>query len=94
MKRMGIKQEEIDALEVIIKCKDKDLIIRNPQVSRINMMGQQSLQITGDIEEAAPFTDEDVKMVAKQAGVSEEKARAVLTKTKGDLAEAIVSLQA
>lgn len=93
MKRMGIKQEEIEATEVIIKCADKDLVIRDPHVAKINMMGQESLQITGTIEEAAPFSEDDVNMVAKQAHVSAEKARAALTKTKGDLAEAIVSLQ-
>ena len=40
MKRMGIKQEEIDAELVIIKTADKDLVIKNPHVTKVNMMGQ------------------------------------------------------
>ena len=40
MKRLGIKQEEIDAEEVIIKTAGKSLVIKNPHVSRVNMMGQ------------------------------------------------------
>ena len=53
MKQLGMKQEEIPAEEVIIKCHDKELIIRNPSVQKVNMMGQESIQITGDIEERA-----------------------------------------
>ena len=95
MKKMGIKQEEIPANEVIIKCDDKDLIIRNPQVSMVNAMGQNTIQIIGDIEEvkAGKFTDDDVKTVAEQAGVSKEKAREALEKNDGDLAAAIMSFK-
>ena len=52
MKRLGIKQEEIDAELVIIKTADKDFVIKNPHVSKVNMMGQETFQITGDITEA------------------------------------------
>ena len=51
MKKLGMKQEEIDATEVIIKTPDKDIIIPNPQVMKVNMMGQDSLQITGEMIE-------------------------------------------
>ncbi len=95
MKKMGIKQEEIPATEVIIKTPEKDLIIRNPQVAKINAMGQETLQVIGDIEEivAQEFSEDDVKTVAEQAKVSKEKARAALEKTHGDLAQAILDLQ-
>ena len=95
MKKLGIKQEEIDATEVIIKCPDKDLIIRNPQVSKVNAMGQETIQIVGDIEErsAQKFTEDDVKTVAEQAKVPEAKAREVLEKNNGDLAKSILELQ-
>ena len=95
MKKLGIKQEEIEATEVIIKCPDKDLIIRNPQVSKVNAMGQETIQIVGDIEEvsAARFSEDDVKTVAEQAKVSEAKAREVLEKNNGDLAKSILELQ-
>ncbi len=95
MKKMGIKQEEIDATEVIIKCPDKDLIIRNPQVSKVNAMGQETIQVIGEIEElkSAKFTEEDIKTVAEQSKVSKEKAREVLEKNDGNLAKSILELQ-
>lgn len=95
MKKMGVKQTEIPAEEVIIKTKDKNLIIKNPSIIKVNMMGQESLQITGEIEEqeAEKFTEDDVKTVAEQAEVSKEKARESLEKTSGDLAEAILRLK-
>ena len=43
MKRLGIKQEEIDAEEVIIRTASKDLVIKNPQVSRVYMLGQVTI---------------------------------------------------
>ena len=95
MKKMGMKQEEIDATEVIIKTPSKDLVIRNPQVVKINAMGQESLQVTGDIEEVSTekFSEDDVKTVASQASVSEDAARAALEAADGDLAQAILELQ-
>lgn len=95
MKRIGLKQEEIPATEVIIKCPDKQLIIHNPHVSKVNALGQETLQVLGDIEELPleKFAEEDVKTVAAQAHVSEEKARHALETTNGDLAQAILSLQ-
>lgn len=97
MKQMGVKQEEIDAEEVVIKCSDKELIIRNPNVQKVNMMGQESLQITGDIEERnleenEKFTDDDVKIVIEQTNCSEKKAREFLEKNNGDIAKTILEL--
>jgi nascent polypeptide-associated complex subunit alpha len=94
MQRMGMRQEEIDATEVIIKTSDKNLIIKNPQVSKINMMGQETFQITGNIEEESQIKEDDIKTVAEQANVSEGEARKALEETDGDLAEAIMKLQA
>ena len=94
MKKLGIKQQVIEANEVIIKTKEgADLIVRNPEIIKMNMHGQESLQITGDIEELSKIKDEDIETVAEQAGVSKEKAREALEKCSGDLAEAILSLK-
>ncbi|HWG92338.1 MAG TPA: nascent polypeptide-associated complex protein [Candidatus Thermoplasmatota archaeon] len=44
-------------------------------------------------EPAGPlFSDEDVDLVASQAGVSKDKARKALEETKGETAEAILKL--
>ena len=48
MKRMGIQQVEIPANQVIIRCDNKEIIIHNPQVSNVNLMGQQT---TFDIDD-------------------------------------------
>ena len=98
MKRMGIKQEEIDdAEQVLIRCAEREIVINNPNVSKVNMMGQDTFQIAGEISErkietAAEISDEDVKTVMEQAGVSEEKAREAIDKAEGDLAKAIMDL--
>ncbi len=94
MKRMGIQQQDIEATEVIIKTPEKDLVIANPQVSKVNMMGQESLQIVGDIEERSleKFNDEDVKTVVEQTNCSEEEAKEALEKNGGDLAATIIDL--
>ncbi|MCH8329481.1 MAG: nascent polypeptide-associated complex protein [Nanoarchaeota archaeon] len=98
MKRMGIKQEEIDATEVIIKTSDKEIIINNPQVSKVNMMGQETFQISGQIEEHAlssepEINEEDIQTVMEQASVTEEQAKEAIEKNDNDLAKAIMALK-
>ena len=98
MKKMGMKMEDLpDALEVIIRFEDKELIIDNPSVSLMNVMGQETYQIEGkarevELEYEIEIPDEDVEMVASSAGVSLDKAREALEECKGDLAEAIMKL--
>lgn len=94
MKKMGIKQEAIEATQVIIKTTDKELIINNPQVLKVDMMGQESLQITGDIEERdiKKYTEEDVKTVMEKANCAEEKAIESLEKNDGNIAAAILGI--
>ncbi len=98
MRKMGIKQEEIDAELVIIKTHDKDLIIRNPQVSKVNMMGQETFQIVGSIEEAeidskAEVNDDDVATVMEQTNCTKAEAMEAIEECNGNLAEAILKLQ-
>jgi len=96
MKKMGIQQQEIPATEVIIKTEDKTLIITNPQVSKVNMMGQETFQITGEIhqqENTPEISEEDIKTVTEQTACSEEEAKQTLEETQGDLAEAIIKLK-
>src|SRR3989338_10366383 len=89
MKRLGMKQEEIEAEVVIIKTAGKDLIIRNPQVSRVNMMGQETFQVAGDVEEAeigakTEINDDDAATVAGQTNCSMEEARNALEESSGN----------
>ena len=98
MKKMGVAQVEIPATEVIIKQEDKELIIRNPQVSKVSMMGQETFQVVGEIEEReisteAEISEDDINTVAEQANVSKEEAEAAIKEASGDLAQAIMNLQ-
>lgn len=98
MKRMGIQQKEIDAEEVIIKTSDKEIVIANPQVSKVNMMGQETWQIVGSAEEREISTkpeinEDDIKTVMDQAECSKEEAIIAIEENEGDLASAILSLK-
>ena len=97
MQRMGIQQQEIDVEQVIIKCPEKDIIIDNPQVAKVNMMGQETFQIVGEIEEReiskeAEINEEDIATVMEKANVDKKTALTAIKKAKGDLAEAILEL--
>ena len=98
MKRLGIKQEEIDAELVIIKAHDKDLVIKNPHVSKVNMMGQETFQIVGDItevykEQKIDISEDDMLTVMGQTNCNREEAFEALKENNGNLAQAILKLQ-
>ncbi|MEM4244901.1 MAG: nascent polypeptide-associated complex protein [Candidatus Nanoarchaeia archaeon] len=94
MKKMGIKQEAVDATEVIIKTKDIEYVVRNPEVVKINMMGKDSFQVSGDIHEieVKKYTEEDVKTVMEKADCTEKEAIKALENNDGDIAAAILEL--
>jgi len=98
MRKLGLKQEDIDAIAVIIRCKNEDIIIRNPSVQKINMAGNISYQVSGDeekrtLEEEPEIQEEDIKTVMEQANVSKDAALKALKENNGDLAAAILSLK-
>lgn len=98
MKKLGIQQEEIDAKEVIIRLEDKEIVISNPSVTKVNMMGQDTYQVVGEESERnlssePEISEDDITTVAEQAGVSKEQALKALQEAKGDLAEAILKLK-
>lgn len=95
MKRLGMKQEDIPAKKVIIECSDKNIVIENPQVSKVNVMGQDTIQIVGDMKEElkSKFTEDDIKLVMEKTNKSYEECKNALEKTGGDLSEAILKLQ-
>ncbi len=95
MRRMGIKQEELDATQVIIKLQDKELVINEPSVSKVNMQGQETFQITGESREESrqAYSEDDVKMVIEKTNKPADAVREALEKSNGDIAEAILELQ-
>lgn len=97
MRKMGMQQTEIEANEVIIKCHDKEIVIENPQVSKVNMMGQETFQIVGnpierELTKEPEINQDDVKTVMDQANCDEETAKKAIQENKGDLAASIISI--
>ena len=98
MKKMGMKMEDLEGVrEVIIRFDEKELVIDNPSVSLMNVMGQETYQIEGNAREVEleydiEIPEEDIEMVANSANVSLDEAKAALEECKGDLAEAIMKL--
>lgn len=96
--KMGLDMTTMDNVEeVIIKTDKKELYLVKPQV--IEMKGKDSTifqVVAADIEEkqreVPSFKEEDVILVMQQASVSREKAIQALTESKGDMAQAILSL--
>lgn len=98
MKRMGIDQEQLQAEEVIIRLADRDLIITQPEVAKVNMMGQETYQIVGEVSEqlrdnSPSIDEEDIQTVMDQTGANEEEAIEAINQAEGDLAQAILSLK-
>ncbi|MFQ6011841.1 MAG: nascent polypeptide-associated complex protein [Nitrososphaerales archaeon] len=98
--RMGVNMQEMgDVEEVIIRKKDKDLVLKEASVAEITAKGMRVFQVSGEVVEiersdnAAPkFSDEDVLLVSQQANVSRERAQAALVDADGDLGKAILGL--
>lgn len=94
MKQFGIKNEEVDAIRVVIEGKAKNIVIENPSVTAVNMQGKKTYTVMGEEkEESKGPSKEDIEMVASQANASEEKAEAALKKNEGDIAAAILELK-
>jgi nascent polypeptide-associated complex subunit alpha len=97
MKRMGIKQDELEATQVIIKLKDKMLVFDSPEITKIDMSGNVSFQLAGEYEEKSldnkvEINDDDIKTVMDQTGSDYDEAKEAIEETNGDLAEAILKL--
>jgi nascent polypeptide-associated complex subunit alpha len=97
MRQFGIKSEELEAMKVIIETADgKRLVFDSPQVTAVDMKGQKTYTIVGEaVEEEGKLviSNEDIEMVAQQAGVPPSTAKKALEETNGDIAEAIASLK-
>lgn len=98
MRRMGLNMSPLEVDEVILKTKDKEIIIQDPEVAVLEVQGQKIFQITGgEISEKerkrkVSIPEEDIQLVAQQTGVSLDRAKAALEQTSGDLAQAILLL--
>ncbi len=98
MKQLGMKQEEINAESVIINLSNGErLVFDSPSVVKIDMMGQETFQITGSYSKEAQQvqytpSEEDIDLVIKETNSSRDEAINALKNTNGDIAEAILLL--
>jgi len=91
---MNVEQIE-DVQSIVIKTPKGNWVFDSAEVSAMTMQGATTYQVVGTprFEPAAvEIPKEDITMVASQANVSEEKAKAALIATNGDIAEAIMKL--
>ena len=97
LKKLMKDMEQIDAKRVIIEKEGSKLVIENPQITKLGVMGQETYQIVGhaeEVKEETPlFTDEDVTMIIEQTGADEETVKESLIKNKGDIAKTILDLK-
>ena len=97
MKKMGMNLEDIPGVsEVIIRSEIKEIKIRSPSVTVMNVQGERSFQIQGGVVEESSLKPhippEDISLVMEQTGSSEEEARKALEESDGEPAEAIIRL--
>ncbi len=99
MAKIGMKSTEINAIKVIIECPDKEIIIDEPSVTKIELQGTESFQVAGRVSEQdkhfdLKITDDDIKIVMEKAGISDADAAAkALEKANGNIASAILSIK-
>lgn len=101
MKKMGITNSPLEAIEVIIRCKDKDIVISNPDINVMTIQGEKTYQIGGTVTEKAPgeasvegpsVPEEDIELVMSQTQCDREKAIEALEACGGQPAEAILKI--
>lgn len=91
-RQMGMQMENIEATEVIIKSPSGDILIKNPQVSKVCMGSTETFQVMGEVVKADAGKSEDIEILMEKTGISEERAKELLDET-GDLITAIKRAQ-
>ncbi len=98
MKQMGVKQDSLNAVRVEVFLTDgTKLVFDDPDLSKVNMMGQEMYQLQGatrieSVDSTPDISDEDVETVMQQTGATREEAQKAIDDAGGDLADAIMNL--
>ncbi len=99
MSKMGIRSTDINAEKVVIYCADMQIVIEEPQVTKIEMQGTTSFQIAGNISEKEnpvelEISEDDIKLVMEKTGINDKAAaEKAIRDANGDIASAIISLE-
>lgn len=93
MKKLNMNVQQIDAEEVIIKTKNKNIVISKPEVMIANMMGKDVYQISGEVSESESISEKDIEMVMEKTGKDRDVVVKKLEELNNDLARAIIELK-
>ncbi len=96
MKQLGMDVRTVeDVQEIVITTPKGRYVFDQAEVAIMKMQGVTTWQITGEPryeEGETPIPEDDIRLVAEQAGVSIECASQALAESKGDIADAIMKL--
>ncbi len=93
MKKLNMKVQQIPAEVVIIKTKEKDIVISKPEVMLADMMGREVYQITGEVSESVQVNEDDIRIVMDKTGRDRDTVVKKLEELNNDLAMAIMELK-
>jgi len=93
MKKLNMKVQQIEAEEVVIRTKDKDIIISRPEIMLADMMGREVYQVSGEVSERILVNEDDVRMVMDKTGKDRDTVVKKLEELDNDLAKAIMELK-
>ena len=93
MKKLNMKVQQIEAEEVVIRTKDKDIIISRPEIMLADMMGREVYQVSGEVSERTLVNEDDVRMIMDKTGKDRDTVVKKLEELDNDLAKAIMELK-
>ena len=93
MKKLNMKVQQIEAEEVVIRTKDKDIIISRPEIMLADMMGREVYQVSGEVSERTLVNEDDVRMIMDKTGKDRDIVVKKLEELDNDLAKAIMELK-
>jgi len=93
MKKLNLNVQEIPAEVVVIKTKQKNIIISKPEIMLAKLMGRDVYQISGEVSESYNVSEEDIQMVMEKTGKDRDAVVRKLEELNNDLARAIIELK-
>ena len=93
MKKLNLNVRQIEAETVVIKAKDKEIIINKPEIMIADMMGKEVYQITGEVYEKTPVDESDISLVMEKTGKDRNTVARKLEELDNDLAKTIRELK-
>jgi NACalpha-BTF3-like transcription factor len=85
--------QQVEAEVVVIKSRGKNIIISKPEIMIAKLMGRDVYQITGEVSESYPMSEEDIQMVMDKTGKDRNTVVKKLEELNNDLARAIMELK-